>query len=331
MSFCFIVLYTMIFVLFIIWFVLLLKGADILVDGSSSLAKRWKVPAIVIGLTIVSIGTSMPELVVNLFASVSNNTDIAIGNVLGSNIANVLLILWISAIIYPLTTKRNTTRYQIPFALMASLVLGFMANDLVIDNNTVFSWLSRIDGIVLLFFFIIFMVYVFSIAKEKDIEELSDTNEIKKISIKKSVLFIVLWIWGLALGWKWIVDGAVYIATLFGISQSIIWLTIVAVWTSLPELATSVVAARKKESDIAIGNIVGSNIFNIFWILWISAIIQPLPFNQLMNYDALFVIWVSALLFIFLFIGKKYVIQRWQWVWFILLYIIYLIFLIFNA
>ncbi len=316
------------YVLFVVWFVFLIKGADLLVDGSVSLAKRAKISSIVIWLTIVAFGTSMPELVVNLFASATGSAGIAIGNVLGSNIANVLLILWVAAIVYPLVTKENTSRKEVPLSLLAALVVGFLANDLLIDGNTRYSGLTRIDGFVLLAFFSIFMVYVFSIAKEKDIEEIAEIDEKKKISKLKSRMYIVLWLIALAVGGKRIIDGAVHIATILWVSESLIGLTIVAIWTSLPELATSAIAAYKKEADIAIGNVVGSNIFNIFRVLWLSAIIRPLPVDP-WNITAVFMtIWASLILFVTLMIGKKHVIQRWQWIIFVLLYVAYIVFLV---
>lgn len=316
------------YILFVIGFVLLIKGADLLVDGSVSVAKRARISSIVIWLTIVAFGTSMPELVVNLFASATGNTAIAIGNVLGSNIANIFLILWISAIIFPLVSKRNTSRKEIPLSLLAALVVGLLANDLLIDGNMRYSGLTRIDGFILIVFFSLFMVYIFSIAKEKDVEVVTELDEMKKMSKLKSILYIVLWLIGLAVWGKWIVDGAVHIATVLGVSQSLIGLTIVAIGTSLPELATSAIAAYKKETDIAIGNVVWSNIFNIFWVLWLSAIIRPLPFTQASNPDILMTIAASLILFIALFVGKKHIIQRWQGVMFVLIYIAYVVFLV---
>ncbi len=316
------------YILFVVGFVFLIKWADLLVDGSVSVAKRAKISSIVIGLTIVAFGTSMPELVVNLFASVEGSAGIAIGNILGSNIANVLLILWISALIYPLTTKNNTSRKEIPLSILAALILWFLANDFLIDGNTRFSWLTRIDGLTLLWFFAIFMVYVFSIAKPKDVEEVSEVDEIKKMSKRKSYIYIILWVVWLALWGRWIVNGAVHIATVFGVSESLIGLTIVAIGTSLPELATSVVAAYKKETDIAIGNIVGSNIFNIFWVLWVNAIIHPLPFSDGYLVDLIMTVAVGVMLFLALFIWKKHVIQKWEWALFVLVYIAYIVFLV---
>ena len=312
------------YVLFIIGFFLLIRGADLLVDGSASIAKKLKISSIVIGLTIVAFGTSAPEFIVNIFASVQGNSEIAIGNILGGNIANILLILGISAIIYPITAKKNTVLKEIPLSLLAAIVLGIMANDMIIDGAG-FSGITRIDGFILLSFFIIFLYYTFGITKsDKDIVE----EEIKIFSYSKAVIFIILGLAGLVIGGKWIVDGAVKIAEFFNISQSLIGLTIVAIGTSLPELATSAIAAYKKQSDIAIGNVVGSNIFNIFWILGASAVVRPLPFNTSSNGDIAMTIFSSIVLFLVMFIGKKTVIERWQGVFMVTAYVGYVVFLV---
>ncbi len=311
--------------LFILGFVVLIKGADLLVDGASSIAKKLNVSDLVIGLTVVAFGTSTPELFVNVFASIQGNTEIAIGNILGSNIANILLILGVSAIIFPLAVQSTTVWKEIPFSLLAALVMGILANDMLIDKKG-FSELTRGDGLILIGFFIIFMYYVFSIAKKSDSKKQEDG--FKQLSNLKSVSFIILGLTGLALGGVWIVDGAVEIAGYFGVSESLMGLTVVAIGTSLPELATSAVAAYKKNTDIAIGNIVGSNIFNIFWVLGISAVIKPLPFQPASNADIMMTIFASILLFAFLFVGKKQVLQKWQGVMFLLIYAGYMVFLI---
>lgn len=313
------------YILFIIGFILLIKGADLLVDGSASIAKKFNISNIVIGLTLVAFGTSAPEFIVNIYASAQGNTDIAIGNILGSNIANLLLILGISAIIYPVTAKKNTILKEIPFSLLAIIVLGLMANDIIIDGGT-FSGITRIDGFVLLAFFLIFLYYTFGISKIE--EDIVEKDEIKVFSNTKAIVFIILGLAGLVIGGKWIVDGAVKIAELFNVSQSLIGLTVVAIGTSLPELATSAIAAYKKESDIAIGNVVGSNIFNIFWVLGSSAIIRPLPFSSSSNGDIAMTIFASVLLFLIMFIGKKRVIERWQGVFMVASYVGYLVFLV---
>jgi cation:H+ antiporter len=312
------------YILFVVGFVLLISGANLLVEGSASIAKKLNISSIVIGLTIVAFGTSAPELIVNIFASVQGNTEIAIGNILGSNIVNILLILGVSSIIYPLATKENTVWKEIPLSLLAAILLGVMVNDTLIDGGT-FSGLTRIDGIVFIAFFIIFLYYTFGISKVSG--ENTDL-EIKDMSYMKSSLYIVGGLLGLVFGGKWIVDGAIKIAEGFNVSQSLIGLTVVAIGTSLPELATSAVAAYKKQSDIAIGNVVGSNIFNIFWILGLSAVINPLPFSKDSVIDIIMTIVASLILFLIMFIGKKHTVERWQGVIMILIYIGYVAYLI---
>jgi cation:H+ antiporter len=311
-------------ILFVVGFYILIKGADLLVDGSSSIARKLNISNIVIGLTIVAFGTSAPEFIVNIFASAKGNTEIAIGNILGSNIANILLILGIASIIYPISAKKNTVLKEIPFSLLAALLVAITANDVLIDGNPA-SVITRIDGLVFLSFFIIFLYYSFSITKSD-----TDINEppVKELSYIKAVGYILVGLTGLVLGGNWIVEGAVKIAESFSVSQSLIGLTVVAVGTSLPELATSAVAAYKKQSDIAIGNVVGSNIFNVFWILGASAVIRPLPFNTNSNIDIFVNILASVILFFAMYVGKKHVLERWQGVLLVLFYIGYIAFLI---
>ena len=314
-------------ILLIAGFLLVIKGADFLVDGASALAKKFSISELVIGLTIVAFGTSLPELSVNVFASMTGNSSIAIGNILGSNIANILLILGISGLIYPLVVKKSTVWKEIPLCLLAIILLGIMANDKFIDNAEV-SVLSRIDGFVLISFFIIFLCYSFSIAKPSEMPEVSLNT--KKVSTKKIAALIFFGFTALILGGKFVVDGAVNIAIALGISESIIGLTIVALGTSLPELATSAVAAYKKNSEIAIGNVVGSNIFNVFFILGVSSVIRPLPFEPQNNFDIGVAIMATFLLFIFMFTGKKHKLDRWQSGLFLALYAGYILYLILN-
>lgn len=304
-------------------FIIIIKGADFLVDGSSSLARRLKISDLAIGLTVVAFGTSTPELFVNVIASLKGNTDIAIANVLGSNIANILLILGVSSIIRPLSVTKGTVWKEIPFSLLAAIVLGLMANDRLIDKNGV-SILTRIDGLVLMSFFVIFLYYSFSIAKE--IDGMDNQIPSKEYGLMKSVLRVALGLAGLAFGAQWVVDGAIRLALKFGISQTLIGLTIVALGTSLPELATSTVAAYKGNADIAVGNVVGSNIFNIFFVLGVSGTINPIPFHGRNNIDIGMVIFASLLLFTFMFTGKKRSIDRWEGILSLVLYGVYLVF-----
>jgi cation:H+ antiporter len=318
----------LIFILFTIGFVCLIKGADFIVEGASSIARRLNISDLVIGLTVVAFGTSSPELFVNIVASVRGNTDIAIGNVLGSNICNVFLILGVSAVIYPLAVSKGTVWKEIPFSLLAVIVLGLMANDHVIDGwNS--SALNRIDGLVLLAFFSIFLYYSFSIAKT--VEGLQEHVPTKALGLTRSLLLVTVGLIGLTIGGKWIVDGAVAIAKYLGMSESLVGLTIVAIGTSLPELATSAVAAYKKNVEIAVGNVVGSNIFNIFFVLGISATIKPLPFQTKSNWDVAVVIASSLLLFLTMFTGKTHSLDRWEGIAFLILYGGYITFLIIHG
>lgn len=314
--------------LFIVGFIILVKGADMLVSGASSLATRLGVSSLVIGLTIVAFGTSAPELIVNLLASFQGNTDIAIGNILGSNIVNILLILGICTVMYPLTVGKGTVWNEIPFALLAVVMLGCLALDNVLAGAGA-SIVSLGDGLVLIGFFAIFLYYIFAIAKVEDGQSATiETDEAPVQSLSRSCILIVVGLVGLVIGGKWIVDGAIVFATALGVSESLIGLTIVAVGTSLPELATSVAATYRRKIDIAVGNIVGSNIFNIFWILGISSVITPLPFSEQFSIDLFVTFGATLLLFLALFVGKKHTIERWQGVVFIGLYIAYIVYLI---
>jgi len=319
------------YILFFIGFAALIKGADLLVDGASSLAGRLGVSALVIGLTVVSFGTSAPELVVNLLASIEGNTEIAIGNILGSNIVNILLILGISAVFCPLAVKKGTVWKEIPFAFLSIVVLAFMANDVLIDGAST-SILSRIDGLVLMAFFIIFLYYIFGIAKKESANNDDESLAVApQYTTTRSLIMIIGGVVGLVLGGKWIVQGAVTFAASFGVSEALIGLTIVAIGTSLPEMATSIVAAYKKNVDIAVGNIVGSNIFNVLWILGISATIRPLPFSEALIFDLLVTVGATALLFLALFVGKRNTIETWQGIVLIIIYIFYLVYLVLRG
>ncbi len=310
--------------LLILGFALLIKGADLLVDGASSFAKRFGVSDLMIGLTVVAFGTSAPEFVVTLKSAVDGNTGIAIGNILGSNIANILLILGIASIIRPLAVQRMTTYKEIPFSLLAATMLFVLVNDPYLNGGAA-AMLSRADGLVFIGFFVIFLYYVFGIAKTDG----GGTDEaVKRYSKGKSALLVALGLAGLVIGGGWVVASAVKLASLLGMSEAVIGLTVVAVGTSLPELFTSVVAAYKGKVDIAIGNVIGSNIFNIFWILGSVSVFVPLPFDLSSNVDVIEVLVSTALLFVWMFIGRKHVLQRWQGVVFIVLYISYVAYLL---
>ncbi len=320
-------------------FILLIKGADWLVGGSSSIAKRLGISDLVIGLTVVSFGTSAPELIVNIFASIQGNADIAIGNIVGSNISNILLILGISAIIAPIAVQRSTILKELPFSLLASVILLIMANDMLIDHYG-HSELSRSDGLAFMGFFIIFLYYTFGIAHHgMDKEEHSKAHKPLWLSTSLFLIGLVC----LIVGGNLAVNGATSIALALGVSQALIGLTIVAVGTSLPELAASSVAAYKGNADIAVGNIVGSNIFNIFWILGLSAVIKPLQFQPAINFDLLMVVASTVLLFFVIHNGqlhrrlflwwkqeKDYIIRRWEGVILLASYVGYIAFIVYR-
>lgn len=319
----------MTYVLFLLGFVFLVKGADLLVDGASSIGKKFKLSSLIIGLTIVSFGTSLPELLVNIIASFNGSAELAIGNVFGSNVANILLILGVSAIICPLPITRNTYFSEIPFSLIATLLVGFLANATIetMGANTGGPLLlSSFDGWVLLFFFTLFLGYVYIVSKQNQATEA--VEEIKEFTWSKSIGYILIGTAGLYFGGQWVVDGAILLAKKFELSETFIGLTVVAIGTSLPELVTSIIAALKKNTDIAVGNAIGSNIFNLLWILGLSAIIKPLPFEVASNLDIFTIIIASTFLIMAVIIGKKPVISRWEGLWFVLAYVLYIVFLV---
>lgn len=310
------------YLLLLVGFFVLVFGAVKLVDGASSVAAKFGIPNIVIGLTIVAFGTSAPELFVNVFASVEGNSELVLSNVVGSNIFNILFILGICALVSPLVVKSNTNWIEIPLSLLAALTVIFISADLFFDGKE--NLILRSEGLVLLLFFSIFLVYNFYISKKEN-----SGDEITKLfPTWKSLLFIVGGLAGLVIGGRLIVQSAVEIATKIGMSERTIGLTIVSIGTSLPELATSVVAVRKKNVDIAIGNVVGSNIFNIFFILGVSATINPVTVSDFSIVDTVLNAFASLLLFIFLFTGKGRRLERWEGIIFLLIYVAYLVYLL---
>lgn len=305
----------------------LILGAHWLVEGSSSVAARLGISAFTIGLTVVAFGTSMPELVVNILASFSGNSGLAIGNIVGSNTINILLIVGISALIKPVNIKSTTVKIEIPISLLAAIILLVLANDALLDRADE-SFISRSDGITLLLFFSIFLYYTFLSAKSDVSAPVSD------VSVRKwyiSTLMVLGGVGGLYLGGKLIVDSATTIARALGVSDSLIGLTVVAIGTSLPELVTSVVAAYKGNSDIAIGNILGSNIFNIFMVLGFSSLILPIPLYSGFNVDILVTCFASILLFTFALAGPGQKIDRKEGAIFVTIYLAYMAYLIVFA
>ena len=308
--------------LIIIGFALLVKGADFLVEGSSSIAKKFHIPEIIIGLTIVSIGTSMPELFGSLTSALEGHSDMSMGNVIGSNIANLLLILGLSTVIRPIKFQKETRLIEMPMCLILTIIFMIFCNT--------GEGITKIEAIILLILFIIFIAYKKKKKKKGEQFDKEDTiielkTEDNKISILKSVIFIILGIIGLKVGGDLTVDNALVVARHFNISEKIISLTILAIGTSLPELVTSVTAAIKGNSDIAIGNIIGSNIFNMLLIIGVSAIINPILYNTSYNLEMVILILGILLLSLFPIIPPKNQMNRSNGLIYLIMYVVYMI------
>lgn len=308
-------------------FVLLIKGADFLVNGASSLAKRFNASDIAIGLTVVAMGTSAPELVVNLISGAKGAHDVVFGNIIGSNIFNMFLILGISSVIYPITIQKNALWKEIPFSLGITVIFWVLVNDKMFfgaESNSA----STMDGIILLILFVAFITYIFLNMTRGGSESALDGDDIVLYGSVKTTLLIVFGIAGLAFGGQMIVENAIEIAESFGVSERLIGLTILAAGTSLPELATTAVAAFHKKSDLAVGNIIGSNIFNLLLVLGATAVINsPLNFDSALNIDLYMVMLGTVMLFGFMFTLQKYKLDRAEGGIYLLGFIGYMIFL----
>lgn len=311
--------------LLIAGFIVLIKGADWLVAGASSTAKKLNISNLAIGLTVVAFGTSMPEMVVNIISATSGRNDAAFGNIIGSNNFNLLMILGLSGMIYPLVVQKKTVSYEVPLSLVAALLLYILVNDQRIIHSSE-NILSRTDGIILLVFFGIFLAYIYRTMKTA-----SDFEEEISITIYpgwKSFSLIAIGLIMLIGGGKLVVDNAVELARHFGLSEKLIGLTILAAGTSLPELATSAVAAFRRNTDIAIGNVVGSNIFNISLILGVNSLITPITFNLDLNFDLYILVIATIVLLIFMFTLNTRKLDRWEAVLLFLGYLVYTYYLV---
>ncbi|MBL6444792.1 calcium/sodium antiporter [Fulvivirga sp. 29W222] len=311
------------FALIILGFVLLIKGAGALVGGASSLAKKFNISELAIGLTIVALGTSAPELVVNIISGTEGHSDVVFGNIIGSNIFNLFLILGVSGSIYPLVVQRNTVLKELPFSLFITLLLFYLINDTMFEKGTS-DQLNFFDAVILAILFGIFLAYVFLSMKSSPSGEESN---IKIYGGLGTALRIIGGLAGLVLGGKLVVDNAVEIARIFDVSEKLIGLTIIAAGTSLPELATSAVAAYKKQADIAIGNVIGSNIFNILFVLGITGLITPLQYDPALNIDFYILLGGGVLLLLFMFTINKKKLDRWEAFLYLLTFIAYMVFL----
>ena len=313
------------FVWLIAGFAILIFGADFLVSGASSIAKKMGISNLAIGLTVVAFGTSMPELLVSVQSSLKGYNDAAFGNIIGSNNFNLLFILGLAGLIYPLVVQRNTIKYEVPLSLLAAGVLFLLVNDKMILGSEG-NFLSRIDSLILLLFFGGFLLYIY-----RSMKTTSDYEEDNSIKIYKTPIALLMTfggLIGLVYGADKVVENAVAIATTFGLSEKLIGLTILAAGTSLPELATSCVAAYKKNTDIAIGNVIGSNIFNIFFILGVTGMITPLEYKEVMNFDLNVLMSSTVLLMIFMFTLNTRKLDRWEAALMLIGYIVYTIVLI---
>ncbi len=311
-------------ILIVLGFVALVKGADYLVDGASAIAKRFGISDLVIGLTVVAFGTSMPEFVVNMVSVAEGTTDLAITNIVGSNIINTFVILGLTALVYPIASQKRSRDFDIPLSIIAGIVVFIAVWASGYFHLPIYG-INRISGVLLLLIFCYFLYNTFRHAKEHPEEGASDeVPNTKEISIRRAICLVIGGLVGLIVGGELIVKSAVDLATRMGVSEAVIGLTIVALGTSLPELATSVIAAAKHNSDIALGNVFGSNIFNVFFVLATSAVIQPLPAYDGIELDA----WIAALGSIIVWLSIKTnhdrKIQRWAGLLLLLVYSGYL-------
>lgn len=310
--------------LLILGFIILIKGADIFVDGASGIARNFKVSKMLIGLTIVAFGTSAPEFAVSVKSLLSGSGDIVFGNVIGSNILNILLILGVSACVHTLTVKNNTVKKELPITLLITTLMAVLLSDHVFDPSLINSF-TRSDGVVLLLFFLVFIYYLISMMRNKvDHDETDDVI----MKLPKAIIFTVVGIISIVLGSNFVVDSASSLAKTIGISERMISLTIIALGTSLPELVTSVMATRKGEYDIAIGNVVGSNIFNFGMVIGLPITLFGGVRNLTFNSIDLIVMMIAAIL-LFLFSWKDYKISRKEGIVFLILFVVYYSYVIF--
>lgn len=317
----------MTYLLLLIGFALLVKGADYFVDGASKIASALRVAPMLIGLTIVAFGTSAPEASVSFIAALEGNSGVAIGNVVGSNILNATFVLGVAAIIFPLSVQSETIRKEIPFALLGAIVLLLLINDVRLQHSDI-NIITRTEGIILLLFFIIFLYYLFEVARANRENSENIPTDQGNISWIKNLAFTIGGLSGIVFGGNLVVENSIQIALSLGMSETLVGLTIVAVGTSLPELVTTITAALKKQNDIALGNIIGSNIFNIFFVLGASATIHPLAVDSKIFLDMWLMVFVTFLILIFS--RTHYRISKKEGAFLVAIYIIYLTFIIFR-
>ncbi|UCZ54429.1 calcium/sodium antiporter [Bacillus shivajii] len=319
----------MIYLLLFVGFALLIKGADYFVDGSANIAKLLRVPPLLVGLTIVAFGTGAPEATVSFIAAYEDSSDLTIGNVVGSNILNIALVVGVTAIIFPLKVERATIKKEIPFTFLASIVLLVLMSDQYLQGTSI-NMITRSDGIIFLLFFSIFLYYVFEAARnsrDKDFDEMTTDASIEQ-SWTRSLLKTVVGLGAIVFGGFLVVENSTIIAYIFGLSETLVGLTIVAIGGSLPELVISVTAALKKQSEIALGNIVGSSIFNILFVLGVASMITPLLVDYKIFFDASVMLMLTVLLFIFS--KTKSTVGKLEGLALTIVYISYLVYIIYR-
>ena len=331
-------------ILFFVGLVCVIKGADWLTDGAANIARMYGIPTIVVGLTIVAVGSSAPEFVVSVVSALNGNNDMAIGNVVGSNIFNILGIIGLTALVRPIQAERANIRYDIPFMVLANVVIAITIYDTLLDpDNATGNYISRTDGLLMLCMFAIFMSYTLSIAnnagkQQRDTQQAAAEGGTESSHSKsgkelwKSIALVVIGLAVLVFGGDWLVDGASGIASVIGISDSIIALTIVSAGTSAPELAASVMAAKKGDTAMAVGNIVGSVVFNVFFVLGTSATITPLGIGNITPFDIYTLLGSSVLMWVLCRFGKtRFTLTRFEGLIMVLLVIVYYAVLVFRA
>ncbi|MBI1982413.1 MAG: calcium/sodium antiporter [Candidatus Levybacteria bacterium] len=309
--------------LFIIGFIILIKSADILIKGASSFANRLRVTSWLIGVTIVGIGTSIPEFTITVFSAIRGTFDIGLGTIIGSNTLNLLFILGICAIIRPLVLKKDWILKGLPPNILSVAVAAYLLISPFAGDKT-FYGITKPEGIILTFIFLCWLSYVVLRKRPSEIE----TQPVALVPLKKALLMVTVGLIGVIVGGEWVVGSAIVIAEFFGISHALIGLTIVGIGTSLPELAVSALAAYRKQFGIAVGNIVGSNIFDFLGILGVASLFQPIPFPQTLLIDVFFTLFSAILLFLAMFTDKKYVLSRLQGVFFVFIYLVYLLYIL---
>ncbi|GAE36972.1 calcium/sodium antiporter [Halalkalibacter akibai] len=316
----------MTYILLIIGFILLIKGADYFIDGSSNIAALFRIPPLIVGLTIVAFGTGAPEATVSIIAALEGSADVTIGNIVGSNILNISLVIGITAFIFPLSVERPTIKKEIPFAFLATIALFVLISDIGL-GVAYENMITRSDGIIFLLFFSIFLYYVIEAARNSREQDKTDLVNHEQVgSWSKNILITVGGLAAIVLGGYLVVESSTDIAYRFGMSETLVGLTIVAIGSSLPELITSVTAALKKQSEIALGNIVGSSIFNILFVLGVASLIAPLPVDPKMFFDIIVLLILTV--FLFIFSRTQYKIAKYEGLALTLFYVAYLVYII---